>query len=119
MNTFLYWLGAIVWAGLLASGGALIWWFAVRSYLWSVRETWWIVAYACYKRKNGSNEAARRALETAIRCSAIHKANPADERIQPDVSRGKHLGWFLGGLIGLSLGTVIGWHFLSQWNPFA
>lgn len=119
MNTFLYWLGAFVWAGMLLGIGALVWWFVVRSYLWSIKETWWIVAYACHVRKHGDREAARRALETAIRCSTIHAANPNDERIKPDVTQRTRLGWFLGILIGLVIGVLVGWHYLSPWNPFA
>lgn len=119
MNTFLYWLGAIVWAGTLLAIGVTIWWCAVTTLLGVIKETWWIAAYACYKRRNGGRESARRALDNAIRSSAIYDANPKDERIQPDVSPWRRLWFALGLLMGLIAGALLGWHFLSGWNPCA
>ena len=64
MERFLIWVGFVVVAGLgvLVAGG--VWFGACTLILKSWHETWWIAAYACWKRRHGM--AARRALKFAI-----------------------------------------------------
>lgn len=113
MNTFLYWLGALVWLGMLMAALVAVWWFVVTKFLDNAKETWWIAAYACYKRKHGGKESARRALEAAIRCDKRLQDNPNDPEIVAGATGNCYRMWRIAGLIsGLVIGVIVGWNFL-------
>ncbi len=61
-----WWIGVIVLGSVSLALVVGAWWLIITKVLANMKETWWITAYCCYKRRWGPE--AKKHLERAIHC---------------------------------------------------
>lgn len=76
MDLIFRWTGFVALEGIAAAIAVAAWGYVLSKILGHMRETWWITAYATWKRRH--RNAAHRALEAAIASEKNWKSENAE-----------------------------------------